>query len=148
MLLTRDMVDAFGDRLELDRIRQALLAARPELAGALVLDEMRPLLRIQGATGTALLVARTGEGSSAGCIVGIPGRSAPVLHDTCSSAEVITLVLNALPSPPADPARAGAGRRWWVCRRNRLSLAEHAGGLRAAPRRLSRDSLTSTDDAV
>lgn len=96
MHLTHDMAEAFGDWLELDRIQSALVDARPTLDGALVLDAERPLLQIQRPGGGALLIARSAEESIGRWIVGVPGRAGPVLHDTDSTEEVVSVVLDAL----------------------------------------------------
>ncbi|MDN5820749.1 MAG: hypothetical protein L0H39_04590, partial [Brachybacterium sp.] len=55
------MVDAFGDWIGLDRVRRALLAARPELDDAVVTDDERPLLQVLRPDGGPLLVARSAE---------------------------------------------------------------------------------------
>lgn len=96
MHLTPDMAEAFGDWLELDRIRDALVASRPELADDLALDAGRPLLRVRRPGRGALLVARAAEDSVGRWIVGASGRSEPVLHDVDAPEEVVTLVLEAL----------------------------------------------------
>jgi hypothetical protein len=96
MRFTPDMVAAFGDWLELDRIRRGLLAARPELAHSVEVDTVRPLLRIARATGGEVLVAKTEEPSQAQWVVGVPGVPDPLLHDTGSLDEVVRTVLQTL----------------------------------------------------
>lgn len=101
MHFTHDMAEAFGDWLELDRIQDALLDARPELDGAFARDAARPLLRIERPAGGALVVARSAEEGAERWIVGIPGGQSPVLHDVNTLDEVVAIVLHTLQSPPA-----------------------------------------------
>lgn len=96
MHFTHDMAEAFGDWLALDRIQGALIDARPELDGAFVLDAERPLLRIQRPDGGLLLIARAADATAGRWIVGMPGRPEPVLHDTDSPDEVVSVALDAL----------------------------------------------------
>lgn len=96
MLLTPDQVASFGDWLKCDRIRRALVAARPELAERIVLDEARPLLRILRTDGRSVLVARTDEDSPAPWVVGVPGPSGPALLDVSSPEQIVQRVLEGL----------------------------------------------------
>lgn len=107
MHLTRDMVEAFGDWLELGRIQRALVDARPELAEALVLDAERPLLQIRCPGGGALLVARAADDSAGRWIVGVPARPEPVLHDADSPEEAVRAALEVL-TPSSSPEQSGS----------------------------------------
>lgn len=98
MRFTSDMADAFGDWLEREQIHLALVAARPELDGTLVLDEDRPLLRIPLPGSTELLVAKIAEEPRSGWIVGVPHPHSPTLHETSSLGELVERVLDALDS--------------------------------------------------
>lgn len=95
MFLTPDQVAAFGDWLERERIRQDLIAARPELAERIELDELRPLLRILRCRGSAVLVARLDDSAPTPWVVGVPGPPA-VVHDVATRAELVRRVLGAL----------------------------------------------------
>lgn len=95
LLFTRDTASVFGDWLERERIRHALLAARPELDGTLVLDEERPLLRNPFPGGTELMVAKTAAGSRAVWVAGVPHPQTPTVHETSSIAELVQRVLEA-----------------------------------------------------
>lgn len=101
MHFTRDMADSFGDWLERDRIQQALVSARPELADAMAPDDHRPLLRIRRPRGGTLIVARVIDGPEARWVVGVPDRSAPTLLDAGSPDEVVRIVVATLDGP--DP---------------------------------------------
>lgn len=96
MHFTHDMAEAFGDWLELERIRRALLAARPEFDDALVLDVERPLLRIQRPRRSPLLVARAAEDIAGRWIIGIPSTPAPILREASSCEGVVDIVLGAV----------------------------------------------------
>lgn len=96
MLFTHDMAAAFGDWLERERIRDALVRARPELDGRLMLDEERPLLRIPLPHGAGIVVAKTDGESSAGWVLGIPHPQSPALHETSSLGELVGRVLEVL----------------------------------------------------
>ncbi|MDN6303958.1 MAG: hypothetical protein L0J57_13070 [Brachybacterium sp.] len=96
MLFTRSMADAFGDWLERERIHDALVGARPELSGRLVLDADRPLLRVPLVDGTIMLVAKTHAETEAGWVLGIPHRHSPTLHETRSLGERVERVLQVL----------------------------------------------------
>lgn len=98
MRFTPDMAVAFGDWLERERIHDALVMARPELGGTLVLDEERPLLRIPLPDGAGMVVAKTDEESSTGWVLGIPDAQSPVLHATSSLNELVGRVLEVLDS--------------------------------------------------
>lgn len=104
MRFTPDLAVAFGDWLERDRIRRALIAARPELAGTLMLDAQRPLLRIPRKSGGVVVVARMHEAEPTSWVVGISDASAPVLHELDSADDVVALTLDllALPIPTPD----------------------------------------------
>lgn len=93
MRFTRDMADAFGDWLERERIRRALVTARPELADSLELDEERPLLRVPLTDGESILIAKTDEEPMAPWVVGIPDRRSPTVHETTSLGEIVRWVL-------------------------------------------------------
>lgn len=103
MRFTHDMAVAFGDWLERDGIRHALVAARPELADLLILDQHRPLLRIPRLTGGSVVVARMAEAEAAPWIVGVTAASAPALHGVDTAAEAVALALELLARPAADP---------------------------------------------
>lgn len=112
MLFTPDMAVAFGDWLERDRIRQSLVAARPDLADGLRLDEERPLLQIPRPGGGAVLVAKIDEDPTAAWVVGIPGLPAPTLHRAGSLGEIVRRVFEALEAsdgPGAGPSDRGRG---------------------------------------
>ncbi|GAA1486282.1 hypothetical protein [Brachybacterium fresconis] len=117
MRFTRALADVFGDQLEQDRIRQALVAARPALAGQVHADEERPLLQILRPRGAAVLVAKTSEGpTGAQWVVGVPGTPEPTLHEATSSEEIVRLVLDAVDGVTAeeeetDPAGAADDSR-------------------------------------
>lgn len=117
MRFTPDMAAAFGDWLERDRIRDALVAARPDLAELLALDQQRPLLRIARAAGRSVIIARMAAGEPTPWIVGVVGASeaaavpAPALHEVGAADEVTALVLDLLAPPgsaPTGSARSGA----------------------------------------
>lgn len=103
MFLTHDMADAFGDWLECHRLRRTLIAALPELADAVNIDDHRPLLRIRRPVGDALIIARAADDSAGLWIVGIPDQPAPAVHDANSPEVVVGIVLGALGYPGADP---------------------------------------------
>lgn len=106
MLFTRDMVAAFGDWLERERIHDALVMARPELDGALVLDEERPLLGIPLPGGAGMVVAKTDEEASNGWVFGIPDPQFPSLHETSSLSELVRRVLEVLDSRAGHDGRS------------------------------------------
>lgn len=93
MLLTPGMAEAFGDQLECESLRRALVAALPEAAGTVTVDEARPLLRIARASGGALLVARAAEEADGRWLVGIPATPDPILHATATQQGVLEIVL-------------------------------------------------------
>lgn len=108
MRFTPALADAFGDWLERDRIRRALLAARPELAAVIRADEERPLLRILRPAGGTVLVAKTSEGAQSQWVVGVPGPPAPALHEPGSDEEIVRVVLDAVgETEAADDSRSG-----------------------------------------
>lgn len=92
MLFTPEMAEAFGDRLECTRLQHALAAALPEVAGAVTVDDARPLLRIARAGGGALLVARAADEADGRWLVGIPGAPDPVVRAAGSPQEVLEIV--------------------------------------------------------
>ena len=96
MDITRNMADSFGDWLERDRIQQALVSARPELADAMSPDDHRPLLRVRRPGAGTLLVARVTERSGTHWGVGVPGQPSPTLHEAESPDDAVTIVLAAL----------------------------------------------------
>ena len=98
MLFTRTMADAFGDWLERERIHDALVGARPELSGRLVLEADRPLLRVPLGDGTSMLVAKTHAEAEAGWVLGIPHPHSPTVHGTSSLGELVERVLEVLDS--------------------------------------------------
>lgn len=102
MRFTPDMAAAFGDWLERERIHDALVMARPELGGKLVLDEERPLLRIPLPDDAGMVVAKSEETTdgkpNTRWIVGIPHPHFPVLHATGSLGELVRRVLEVLDS--------------------------------------------------
>lgn len=110
MLLNADQVAAFGDWLERDRIRLDLIAARPELADRIELDDARPLLRILRPRRAAVLVARTDAVGSSAWVVGVPDRPAPRVHDAPTREVLVRRVLEALEDAGA-PADEGADSR-------------------------------------
>lgn len=105
MRFTRGLADVFGDQLEQDRIRRALIAARPALAERGHADGERPLLRILRRRGAAVLVAKTSEGpTGAQWVVGVPGTPAPTLHEAGTCEDIVRLVLDAVDgAETADP---------------------------------------------
>ncbi len=101
MQLTRDHALAFGDWLEREQIRDALLAEHPELEGELLLDVERPLLRIPRGGSGPVIVARVEEADGEGCwLVGVAGALDPVLREAPSPAEAARLALEALEPCP------------------------------------------------
>lgn len=96
MLFTRPMADAFGDWLERERIHDALVDARPELSGRLMLDADRPLLRVPLVDGTTMLVAKTRGEAETAWVLGIPHPHSPTLHETRSLGELVGRVLEVL----------------------------------------------------
>lgn len=112
MLLTRDDADAFGDWLALDRLRTALLSARPALDGSLVLDPARPLLRIHGPGDGAVIVARSVEDIDGRWIVGVPGHPSPLLHDVDSEEDAAAAVLDALAQREKHCPPLRSGLHW------------------------------------
>lgn len=112
MLLNPEMADAFGDWLDLTRLRRMLTTTRPSLDGAVSLDSLRPLMRIQRRDGDALLVARTAEEGSARWLVGVPHQSGPVLHEadtTDGAAQIVLAELDGPSSTLAGPRPMTAG---------------------------------------
>ncbi|HJB09226.1 MAG TPA: hypothetical protein H9786_01645 [Candidatus Brachybacterium merdavium] len=91
--------EAFFDRLERDWIRCALVAARPDLEDAMVLEGERPMIRIPSPHRGAILVAKTDDGPTAQWIVGVPGRPDPSIHEPGSGEELVRIVLAALEGP-------------------------------------------------
>lgn len=118
MLFTPAMASAFGDWLEREQIRDALVNARPELAELVTLDQQRPLLRIALPAGGSVIVARMAAVEPAPWVVGVVGVvglvgaaevaavSAPALHEVRTADEVTALVLDLV--APRDSARSGA----------------------------------------
>lgn len=96
MLFTRTMADAFGDWLEREQIHDALVGARPELSGRLVLDADRPLLQIPLGDGTRMLVAKTDVERETGWILGIPHPHSPTVHEISGLGELVQRVLEVL----------------------------------------------------
>lgn len=96
MHFSRDMTDAFADWLERDRIQRALIAARPGLAHTMVLDEVRPLLRIPSSDGGFIVVAKTFEGAATQWVVGVPARPEPIIHEPGSRDEIVRTVIDQL----------------------------------------------------
>lgn len=95
MRFTQDMTSAFGEWLECDRIRRALLEARPDIASRTTLDPQRPMLRIVRAEGDVVVARAEADGPTA-WIVGIAATPEPVLHDVSSAASATALVLTLL----------------------------------------------------
>lgn len=110
MRFTRALADVFGDQLEQDRIRRALIAARPALAADVQVDGERPLLQILRLRGAAVLVAKTSDGPAGSqWVVGVPGTPTPTLHDAGTCEEIVRLVLDAVDGADAtDEAGADA----------------------------------------
>lgn len=100
MQFTRALAVAFGDWLEREQIRRALLAERPELDGVLHLDPERPLLRIPRVERGAVIVARLDEEDGATWLVGVAGDSDPVLHEAASPGEAARIALDVLEPCP------------------------------------------------
>lgn len=118
MRFTRALADVFGDQLEQDRIRRALIVARPALAELVHADGERPLLRIPRPRGADVLVAKTSEGPAGSqWVVGVPGAPAPTLHEAGNCEDIVRLVLAAVdgaevaeepdPAGAADDSRTG-----------------------------------------
>ncbi|GAA4523695.1 hypothetical protein GCM10023160_14170 [Brachybacterium paraconglomeratum] len=116
MRFTPDMAAAFGDWLELDLIRRALVAARPELDGVLTPDARRPLLRIPRPDGGLAVVARMSDAERAPWVVGIAGGSAPMLHEFDSLNDVVALVLHLLDPSALAPGGAESTAQGWPFR--------------------------------
>ena len=101
MQFTRDLAVAFGDWLEREQIRRALLAERPELEGELLLDPERPLLRVLRGGSGPVIVARVEEADGeGGWLVGVAGSLDPVLREAPSPVEAARLALEALEPCP------------------------------------------------
>lgn len=100
MQFTHDLTVAFGDWLEREQIRRALLAERPELDGLLHLDPERPLLRIPRVERGAVIVARLHEEDGAAWLVGVAGAADPVLHEASSPDEAARIALDVLEPCP------------------------------------------------
>ena len=92
MRFTQDMTSAFGDWLECDRIRHALIAERPDIASRTTLHPQRPMLRIPRPEGDVVVV-RAGAGGPAVWIVGVAASPDPVLHDASSAESATALAL-------------------------------------------------------
>ena len=101
--------EALFDRLERDWIQCALLAARPDLEDAMVLEEDRPLIRIPAPRRGSILVAKIDDGAMAQWIVGIPDRPDPSIHEPDSREELVRIVLDALSGPGAREQHAPGG---------------------------------------
>ena len=95
MQFTRDLAVAFGDWLEREQIRRALLAERPELDGVLHLDPERPLVE-RG----AVIVARLDKADGASWLVGVAGAADPVLHEASCPDEAARIALDVLEPCP------------------------------------------------
>lgn len=59
---TADMKDAFADWLHQERIARLLKEQRPDLAGRIVVDEGRPMVRIMFEDGKSVAIAKIREG--------------------------------------------------------------------------------------
>lgn len=94
-----DIAEALIDWLERDRIQCALIAARPDLKDALVLEDARPMIKVPHPGGGFVLVAKTAEGEATQWVVGIPGRPEPTLHEPGSDQEIVQIVLAELDRP-------------------------------------------------
>lgn len=100
MQFTRHLAVAFGDWLEREQIRRALLAAHPELEGELLLDPERPLLRIpRGGSGDVVLARLDGE-DGVSWLVGVAGSPEPVLREASSPDEAARIALEVLEPCP------------------------------------------------
>ncbi|GAP80160.1 hypothetical protein Y09_3018 [Brachybacterium sp. SW0106-09] len=95
MRFTQDMTSAFGEWLECDRIRHALIAERPDIAARTTLHPQRPMLRIHRPGGD-VVVAKAEVDGSAAWIVGVAAFPDPVLHDASSAESATALVLTLL----------------------------------------------------
>ena len=98
MRFTQDMTSAFGDWLECDRIRHALVAERPDIASRTTLHPQRPMLRIH-LPGGDVVVARAGDDGPAAWIVGVAASPDPVLHEASSAESATALALALLGHP-------------------------------------------------
>lgn len=96
MQFTRALAVAFGDWLEREQIRRALLAERPELEGELLLDPERPLLRIPRGERGPVIVARLDEADGATWLVGVADTVDPVLREASSPEEAARITLDVL----------------------------------------------------
>lgn len=98
MRFTQDMTSAFGDWLECDRIRHALIAERPDIASRTTLHPQRPMLRIHRPEGDVVVAKAEADGPAA-WIVGVAASPDPVLHDASSAETATALVLTLLGVP-------------------------------------------------
>lgn len=106
MLFTPSMVEVFGDWLEREQNRDALVSARPELEGRIVPHQDRPLLRVPRQDGGVVLVAKTSDEDDPGWVVGSPHPQSPTLRGASSVEELVAQVLEAL-----EPSGGGRHRR-------------------------------------
>src|SRR5699024_6586455 len=114
MLFTPSMVEVFGDWLEREQIRGALVSARPELEGRIVPHQDRPLLRVPRQDGGVVLVAKTSDEDDPGWLVGSPHPQSPTLRGASSVEELVAQVLEALEASggglhPRGASPPGAG---------------------------------------
>lgn len=100
MQLTRDHALAFGDWLQREQIHRALVAARPELAGRIVLDPERPALRIPRDGTGPVIVARLDEEDGAAWLVGVADAPEPVLLEASSPDEAARIAIDVLAPCP------------------------------------------------
>ncbi|HJG53407.1 MAG TPA: hypothetical protein K8U89_15280 [Brachybacterium faecium] len=95
MRFTPALAASFGDWLECDAIRRALLAELPDLAPTVELHPQRPLLRIPRAEGP-VIVARVDEADTMPWVVGVVAAREPTLHEVETAEAAVELVLEIL----------------------------------------------------
>ena len=98
MRFTQDMTSAFGDWLECDRIRHALVAERPDIASRTTLHPQRPMLRIHRPEGDVVVAKAEADGPAA-WIVGVAASPDPLLHGASTAESATALVLTLLGHP-------------------------------------------------
>ena len=95
MRFTPALAASFGDWLECDAIRRALLVERPDLAPSVELDPQRPLLRIPRTDGP-VIVARVEEADAMPWVVGVVTETEPTLHEVETAEAAVDLLLEIL----------------------------------------------------
>ena len=96
MFPTHDTLDAAGTVLQRDRIRQALLAALPQLEGTLVEHEDRPMLTLPHPAGGQIVIAKLRREHLVRWVLMVPASPEPTLHEPSSLEEYPRLIGEAL----------------------------------------------------